>query len=222
MVKRRRNDVDVGHIEAVRAHRSRSSVESVLEREPLRSRGRFESDRSVLDHAAAAERHRLAAHRSRARLDDARHPDPLEADAGFQRDVDAGHRPRVDRRARAAREGHQAPREQDSLRPRPRRVHEAGVGVERALGQPDQRARKADGLLARLGARAVHDGRSLEPRGARGVRPAVRRRPDLSCEADDQLGSGQRDRGLGSRGRYRRRERLAVVDQVSDRRRWPG
>ena len=58
-------------------------------------------------------------------------------------------------------------------------------------GSRISRAGEADGLLARLAARAVHDGRALEPRGARGVRPALRRGPDLPREADDQLGSGR-------------------------------
>ena len=39
------------------------------------------------------------------------------------------------------------------------------VGVEGAQRQPDQRAGEADGLLARLAARALHDGREVQPRG---------------------------------------------------------
>ena len=62
----------------------------------------------------------------------------------------------------------------------------------------------------------------VQPRGDRGVRAALRGGPDLPREADDQLGSGERDRGVGSRGRHRRGERLAVGDPLSDRRRGGG
>ena len=45
--------------------------------------------------------------------------------------------------ARVAREGSQAPRGQDALRPRPRRVHAARVGVEGAQRQPDHASRRS-------------------------------------------------------------------------------
>jgi len=188
---------------------------AVLAREWLLPRGRGQPDGTVRDHAPAAQRHRLAAHRPRAGLHAAGHPDPLEAHAGVQRDVDAGHRPRVDRGPRAAREGPAAPRGQDPVRDRARRVHAPGLGMEGAQRGPHRRAGEAARVLARLAARAVHDGRALQPRGDRGVRPALRGRADLPRQADDQLGSGQRDRGVRPRGRYRGGERLAVGDPVS-------
>ena len=67
-------------------------------------RGYFHSEpdprsRAVHDRHSAAQRHRGAAPGARAQQHAARHPHPLQADAGLQRPVDAGHRPRRHRHA---------------------------------------------------------------------------------------------------------------------------
>ena len=62
------------------------------------------------------------------------------------------------------------------------------------------------GAVGRLVARALHDGRGPVGRGARGVRAAVRGRPDLPRQAAGQLGSGARaPRCPTSRSTARRR-----------------
>jgi hypothetical protein len=55
--------------------------------------------------------------------------------------------------------------------------------------------------LRRLGERAFHDGRGLQPRRHQGVRRSLQSGPALSRQAAGELGSRPQDRDLGPRGR---------------------
>ena len=63
------------------------------------------------------------------------------------------------------------------------------------------------GRVARLPARAVHDGRGVRPRGPQVLRPPLRPRPPLPRQPDRQLVPALRERDLRPRGRPPRRER---------------
>ena len=119
--------------------------------------------RDVRDLRAAAERHRRAAHGPRAERLDPGRADPLPPHARLRHALAAGLRPRrhldAERRREAAdRRGHVAPGD------RPRRVPRAHVGLARDDGPHDHGPVPPARLLARLLARAVHDGRRLRRR----------------------------------------------------------
>ena len=111
--------------------------------------------------------------------------------AGLQRAVAAGHRPRRHRhpdggRARAR----SRPRGKTPPRPRPRGVRQARLGSGRSsYGGRIAEQLKVHGLLARLGARALHDGRGALARGARGLRAPVRGGPDLPRPSASSTGA---------------------------------
>ncbi len=110
---------------------------------------------------------------------------------------------------------------QGRRRSRPARTRSfrgAGVGVVAHVRRHDQRSISQARLRARLGARALHDGRWALGGRSQGVRRALPRGADLSRQALDQLGSeGEDDRfGCGSRPR---RTRLVSVASDAIRRR---
>ena len=110
------------------------------------------------------------------------HPDPLAADAGVRRPLDARHRPRRDRhpggrRAAAARGG-----EEDPPRPRPRGARRADLGLEGRVREAHPQPAPPDGLLVRLGPHPVHARPGLRP-GRPRRRSSASSRPTRSSAA---------------------------------------
>src|ERR1700676_3845772 len=87
-------------------------------------------------------------------------------------------------------------------------------GIRRHHHQPIEAARR----VLRLVARALHDGRGVVARGAKGVRRALPRGSDLQRQAAGQLGSQAQDRHLRSRSAAGRDQGQSLVHQVSGRR----
>ena len=187
-------------------------------RGPLPRRRRRAPRRDVRDLRAAAERHRRAPHGPRAERLDAGLPDPLAPHARLRHALAAGLRPRghldPERGREAAdRRGHLAPGD------RPRGVPRAHLGLARAHGQDDHGPVPPARLLARLLARALHDGRRVRRRRDDVLRPALGGRLDLPREPDRQLVPVPPDRDLRPRGRARRDGRRADLRPVPVRRR---
>ena len=107
-----------------------------------------------------------------------------------------------------------APRGALAPRHRPRRIRRADVGVARADGPHDHGPVPEARLLARLLARALHDGRRLRPRGHDVLRPALGARLDLSREPHRELVPVPPDGHLRPRGRARGDGRHAVHDPL--------
>ena len=160
-------------------------------------------------HDPAAERHRQPAHGPRADHHAAGHADPLAAHAGPRRAVAARHRPRRHRHA----DGGRAPARR---RGQPTRQQ---LGREAFLERVWQWKAESGGTitrqLRRLGAsldwpreRFTMD-EGLSRGGARGVRHAVPRGPDLPRPAAGELGPEVPDRDLRPRGREPRGARAA-------------
>ena len=170
--------------------------------------------RAVLHRDPAAERHRPPAHRPRAPAFAPGRAGPPRADAGLRDALAPRHGPRghrdAGRRGAGAAEGRDRP-----ARHRTRGVRRARVAVEGAVRRRDRRPDQADGELARLVARAVHDGRRAVAGRPRGVRPLVRRGPDLPRRAPGQLVPHRSDGPLGLRGGARGRRRRAGHVPVS-------
>ena len=78
---------------------AQNALVPVLERARLLSQRARPEPQAVHDRHPAAERDRRPAPGARAEQHAARHPDPLAADAGLQRPLDAGHRSRRHRHA---------------------------------------------------------------------------------------------------------------------------
>ena len=125
-----------------------------------------------------------------------RHPGPPPPHAGLRRAVAAGHGPRLDRRARARREG-AGGRGHEPPRARPRGVPRAHVGVEGRARRRDPGADAPARRQRRLDARALHHGRGQAPRRPHHVQAAVRRRPDLPRRAAGQLVARAAHRAVG-------------------------
>ena len=89
--------------------------------------------------------------------------------------------------------------------------------MARALRRRDHGPAPPARRLARLPARAVHDGRGLRARGPQVLRPPLRPRPPLPREPDRQLVPALRERDLRPRGQPPRRERHAVHDPLPAR-----
>ena len=77
------------------------------------------------------------------------------------------------------------------------------------------RPAQGDGLLVRLAAHALHDGRGLRQGGPRDVLQALPGRPDLSRQAPGELGPGHADRPGRRRGRARNRPGPFLVPALS-------
>ena len=99
-------------------------------------------------------------------------------------------------------------------RPRARGVRRAHVGVAREDRSHDHGPVPAARLLARLLARALHDGRRLRPSGHDVLRPALGARLDLPGEPDRELVPVPPDGDLRSRGRARGDGRHAGHDPL--------
>ena len=119
--------------------------------------------RAVRDRRAAAQRHGLAAHGPRAQRHDAGRDHPPAAHAGPQGALDLRHRPRGHRDAERRR-AHARAHEPDARGARARGVRAPRLELARGVGRDDHRPVPAARLLARLRARALHDGRRVRAR----------------------------------------------------------
>ena len=139
-------------------------------------------------------------------------PRPLAPDARLRHALAAGLRPRRHRDAERRREsssiggGHRRARTSGARRSSSAR----GTGSRRP-GRTIMGQFRRLGCVARLLARAVHDGRRLRPRGDDVLRPAVGSRVDLPREPDRELVPVPPDRDLRPRGRARGDGRHAVL-----------
>ena len=173
----------------------------------------------VRDRASAAQRDRRAAPRAtRCSSSLGRRDRPHAPDAGLQRALPAGLRPRRHLDAERRREAPRA-RGQDAPRPRPRGVRGARLGVAARVRRQDHAAVPAHRRIARLPARAVHDGRRVRPRGDALLRAPVGEGLDLPREPDRQLVPVPPDLALRPRARARGRRRRAHVRPLPVRRR---
>ncbi len=170
--------------------------------------GREAARRDVRDLRAAAERDRRAAHGPRAQRLDPGRPDPLAPDARLRHALAARLRPRGDRDPERGREA--ARRRGDVAQgARPRGVRGAGLAAPGGDGPRDHGPVPLARRLARLLARAVHDGRRLHRGRDALLRPRLGARLDLSGQPDRQLVPVPRDGDLRPRGRARRHGRHA-------------
>ena len=185
-----------------------------LQRRARRGRG------ELRDHAPAAEHLRVAHDRplppalargcARSLAPDARLQHALPARLRPRRHLDLGRD-----RARA-REGRK-----DAARPGARGLRQVRLGLARALRRHDHAAVPPARRLARLPARAVHDGPRVLRGGHALVRPPLRARLDLPRQPDRQLVPARPDRALRPRGRARGRGRHARLRALPARRgRW--
>ena len=120
-----------------------------------------ERQAAVLHRDPAAERHRGTAPGPRAQQHAPGHPDPLAADAGVRRPLDARHRPRRHRHPGGRREAAARGGEEDPPRPRPRGAGRADLGLEGRVREAHPQPAPAHGLLVRLGPHPVHARRGL-------------------------------------------------------------
>ncbi len=175
---------------------------------------------AVLHHDSAAERDRLAAHGPRVPAHHHGHADPLSAHERRSNAVADGYRPCRYLDADAGRATTQRARSQQSG-DRPRSVRRESLGMESRLWRTHLGADAPYGVVARLGSRALYDGRRIRPRRSRSVRTAVRRRSDLSRAAPGQLGPGTEDGYFGPRGRKHGGTGQPLALQISVVRRRP-
>ena len=129
---------------------------------------------AVFHRHAAAERHRPAAHGPRAGCDAAGHPDPLSSGC---RAIDALWLPGTDHAGIATQiKVEEELRDQggpDPLRPRPREVPRARLGMEGKVRQPHRRAAEEAGRVAATGPATASRWTRAAPR------PCAR--PSASC-----------------------------------------
>ena len=146
-----------------------------------------------------------------------RHDRSDAADAGLQRPLPAGLRPR---RHLDPERGREAPRGrgEDAPGSRPRSVRGARLGVAARVRRQDHGAVPAHRRVARLPPRAVHDGRGLRARGDALLRPPVEQGLDLPRQPNRQLVPVPSDLAVRSRGGTRRRGRRAHLRPLSVRR----
>ncbi len=171
---------------------------------------------ALLHHDAAAQCHGQPAYGPRADLHAAGHSHPLSPHEGSRRAVAAGHRSCRHRDA----DGGRAPARSRAIGPaqaRPRQIHRARLAMEGRVRRHDHAPAPLARCLARLVARALHDGRGALRRGAPRLRPAASRRPDLSRQAAGELGPEAAHRGQRSRSREPGDQGLALVSEISDR-----
>ena len=200
---------DRGDGAAVQAGRRRGALAAHLGGGGPLPRRRGQAPRRDVRHLrAAAERDRRAAHGPRAERLDPGPADPLAPDAGLRHALAARLRPRrhrdAERRREAARRGGDL-----AQGARPRGVRGARLGAPRRHRQDDHGPVPQARRLARLRARALHDGRRLHRGGDALLRPPLGSRLDLPRQPDRQLVPVPRDGDLGPRGRARRHGRHA-------------
>ena len=94
-------------------------------------------------------------------------------------------------------------RRHEPSRHRPGSLHRARVGLEAALWRRDPRPDEAAGRIGRLVARVLHHGRAHVARGARSLRPPLRRRTHLSRQVHRELVPALHHRRFRSRSRAR-------------------
>ncbi len=182
-------------------------------------RGRRRAPRRHVRHLRpAAERDGRAPHGARPQRVDPGRARALAPDARLRHALAAGLRPRGDldaerRREAAGRGRHLA------AGGRPRRVPRADVELARRDRPHDHGAVPAPRRVARLLARAVHDGRRVRRGGDDVLRPALGGRLDLPREPDRQLVPPSPDGDLRPRGRARRDGRHALPRALPVRRR---
>ena len=168
----------------------------------------------LLDRGAAAQRDRRAAHGPRAQrlLPGPVHPPARGCRAAGPSGSSAPTTPASPPRSRSSRRWRRrAPaRRSWAARRFAERVWEWRERVRR----PDHRAVPAAGRLAGLRRRALHHGRGLRARRARGVRAAVREGPDLPRQLHGQLGPGHALGHLRPGGRAAQRGRHALRDRL--------
>ena len=169
-------------------------------------------------HPAAAERDRLAAPGPCPALHGRGPDDPARPNAGPAGALPAGPRPRFDRRA--VRPG-QASREEgrDAPDPRPREVPRGDVGVRPRDARDDPGPAAPGRRLARHEPPALHDGRSLGARRARGLPAPLPRRPGLPDRGPDPLVPRLPDQRLGPGGHSERNDRQPLDDALPPDRR---
>ena len=178
------------------------------------------SDRAaVLDRDPAAERHRGVAPGARAEQHAPGHPDPLAADAGLRRPLDARHRPRrASPRRRSSRRG--CCEEEKKTR------HDLGreALVERIWAWKDEYEKRILSQLRLMGCSCDWERTrfTLDPICARAVRahvlPPVPGRQDLPRQAAGQLGHPPPHRRRRRRDLLRGRPGPPLDDQVPRRR----
>ena len=105
----------------------------------------------------------------------------------------------------------------EQARARTRGVHRADVAVARPLRRRDHGPAPPARRVARLPARAVHDGRAVRQGGAQVLRPPARPGPPVPGEPNRELVPALRERDLRPRGQPSRRERHAVHDPLPAR-----
>ena len=182
-------------------------------RRPVRGRRRRAPRRDIRHLRPAPQRHRRPAHGSRTQWLDPRRAHPLAPDARLRHALAArlrpcGHRD-AERRRESAREGGSL-----ASGDRARGVRRADVGVAREDRPHDHGPVPTARLVARLLARALHDGRRLRPGRDDVLRPALGARLDLSRESHRQLVPVPSDGDLRPRGRARGDGRHAVHDPL--------
>ncbi len=144
---------------------------------------------------------------------------PDTAHAGLQRALPARLRPRRHFDAGGGREVPRARGQADTPGDGPRGVRGARLGVAPRVRRQDHDPVPAHGRLARLPARALHDGPGLLARGAALLRAPVREGLDLPGQPDHQLVPVPPHVAVRPRARARGRGRHADDDQVPARRR---
>ncbi len=187
----------------------------------LQGRRRRAPRRDVRHLRSAAECHRRAPHGPCAQRLDAGLPRSLAPDAWVRHTLAARLRPRGHLDAERGREAADR-RGNDPTGDRARRVSRAHLGMARQDGARDHGSVPPPRLVARLLARALHDGRRVRRRRDDVLRAALGRGVDLPREPDRELVSVSPDGDLRPRGRARRDGRRVDVRAVSLRRRFRG
>ena len=163
---------------------------------------------ALLDHAAAAERHRHAAHGPRVPAHAAGRADPLAPHARLRHPVADRHRPCRHRHRDGGRPPARA-RRQDPPRPRPRAFIERVWEWKQESGSTITRQMRRLGTSGDWSRERFTMDEGLSAAVRRDLRAPVRRGPDLSRPAPGQLGPGAADRDLRPRGRQRGGDRAS-------------
>ncbi len=162
----------------------------------------------------AAERHRFAAHRAHARAHRDRRYGPLASYARRQHPLASRHRSRGHRHADAG--GTETwPGRSRSPQNRPRGVRAPRLGVEGAIRRHDQAADDSHRSELRLVARALYARPRPLARRPRGLRPSLRKGPDLPRRVHGELVPALPHRAVGPRGAARPGARQFMAHPLS-------